>query len=99
MLWVHWWVGQAPGMPGCGTWWLMTAMGTLVDWAVPSGNRLEGGFQNGAYQCQCQHSRVSLQKWLPPASVFPVESQLPPASLLLLRVNEFLNTPSALQLS
>ena len=99
MLWVHWWVGQTPGMPGCGTWWLMTAMGTLVDWAVPSGNRLEGGFQNGAYQCQCQHSRVSLQKWLPPASVFPVESQLPPASLLLLRVNEFLNTPSALQLS
>lgn len=37
----------------------------------PNTNKLEGGFQNGAYQCQCLHGEMSFQKWLLPESVAP----------------------------
>ena len=62
---------------GAGSWpsWLPRACW----WAgqVSHDNGLEGGFQNGACQCPCQHCTMTSQRWLLPESHGSLSCLLP----------------------
>lgn len=84
-LWLCWlwglcWLGQVPA-----SFWEVLgpiAAGCMaqVGRSSHSAHNLEGGLQNGTCQHQGPHSRISLQKWLPPASLPQRNCPLPPAS-------------------
>lgn len=62
VLWVVWWVGQSPQVAESVTQQSPPASGLLVGRKAPGANRLEKGFQNGAFWCQCNRGRTEFSK-------------------------------------